>query len=417
MIGEVTLLVPDYGEAIAWFTGVLGFELVEDNDLGEGKRWVRVRPPASRGTCLLLARAATPEQRARIGDQAGGRVALFLYTDDFSRDHRRFQANGVTFLEEPRHEPYGTVAVFQDPWGNRWDLLQPAAGWSPGAQEAESPGEGEAAPRSGADERHLRIEEQRLALDRSFARKWLPTLVTLTVGAVAAIFGFVEHQGSIEETKRAAFEARVKDEHEWGAQVVQMYFQNRELFDLAKNPETAVLNLRVLATVAPTAVRGVLDAERSRIPPPSGGDDTTRLDSLAAVAGVQEALAAASPESAPSGPALRPADFTVYLQYAAGDEAVASKTRDLLLGWGYRVPGREQVDEAKLPPSLQVRYYLPEQKAAAGELAAKLGEDLGLAAGPGDVVRVRSAKQLPGGILEVWLPPQASQPRPGSTPP
>jgi catechol 2,3-dioxygenase-like lactoylglutathione lyase family enzyme len=126
MIGEVALLVPDYDEAIAWFTGALGFELVEDTDRGEGKRWVRVRPPGAGGTCLLLARAATPEQRQRIGGQAGGRVFLFLHTDDFLRDHQRFRERGVTFLEEPRHEPYGTVAVFQDPWGNRWDLLQAA---------------------------------------------------------------------------------------------------------------------------------------------------------------------------------------------------------------------------------------------------------------------------------------------------
>lgn len=126
-IGAVALVVRDYDEALAYFTGALGFALLEDVPLGGGKRWVRVAPPGG-GTALLLARAATPEQLAAVGHQAGGRVFLFLHTDDFARDHAALVARGVTFLEPPRHEPYGTVAVFADLYGNRWDLVQPKSG-------------------------------------------------------------------------------------------------------------------------------------------------------------------------------------------------------------------------------------------------------------------------------------------------
>lgn len=125
-LGLVTLVVADYDEAIAYYVGVLGFVLHEDTDLGGGKRWVVVAPPGPAGTAVLLARAATPDQRARVGDQTGGRVGFFLYTDDFDAAHARMTAAGVTFAEPPRHETYGTVAVFTDLYGNRWDLLEPA---------------------------------------------------------------------------------------------------------------------------------------------------------------------------------------------------------------------------------------------------------------------------------------------------
>ncbi|MEJ0024510.1 MAG: VOC family protein [Rhizomicrobium sp.] len=124
-IAHVALLVRDYDEALAWFTGKLDFGVLEDTDLGGGKRWVLVAPKGG-GVALLLARAATPEQAAFIGKQAGGRVFLFLETEDFARDHAAFTARGVTFLEAPRHEPYATVAVFEDLYGNKWDLLQSA---------------------------------------------------------------------------------------------------------------------------------------------------------------------------------------------------------------------------------------------------------------------------------------------------
>ena len=123
-LGYVALVVHDYDEAIAYYVGKLGFELVENTDLGGGKRWVLVAPPGSRETRLLLAKAVTPAQSARVGDQAGGRVFLFLHTDDFRRDYERMREAGVVFCEEPREESYGTVAVFEDLYGNRWDLLE-----------------------------------------------------------------------------------------------------------------------------------------------------------------------------------------------------------------------------------------------------------------------------------------------------
>jgi catechol 2,3-dioxygenase-like lactoylglutathione lyase family enzyme len=123
-IALVTLLVSEYDAAIAFFTGALGFELLEDTPLGDGKRWVVVRPAGGRGAALLLARAATPEQAAQIGRASGGRVAYFLETDDFAHEYARMLAAGVRFAEAPRDEPYGTVAVFLDLCGNPWDLLQ-----------------------------------------------------------------------------------------------------------------------------------------------------------------------------------------------------------------------------------------------------------------------------------------------------
>ncbi|HSX64756.1 MAG TPA: VOC family protein [Pseudoxanthomonas sp.] len=123
----ITLVVDDYDTAIAHYTGALGFELLEDTDLGGGKRWVRVAPRGSTETGLLLAVAGNEPQRARIGDQTGGRVGFFLQTDDFWRDYQAMRANGIAFLETPREESYATVVVFQDRYGNRWDLLQPKA--------------------------------------------------------------------------------------------------------------------------------------------------------------------------------------------------------------------------------------------------------------------------------------------------
>lgn len=124
-IALVALVVRDYDEAIAFYRDALGFTLVEDTDRGDGSRWVVVRPAGGSGTDLLLARAKGDEQLASVGAQTGGRVGFFLHTDDFARDHARMTAAGVRFLEDPRHEPYGTVAVFEDLYGNRWDLLQP----------------------------------------------------------------------------------------------------------------------------------------------------------------------------------------------------------------------------------------------------------------------------------------------------
>ena len=123
-IAAVTLVVRDYDEAVAFFIDALRFTLVEDQPLGDGKRWVRVAPAGSAGASLLLARAATPEQQSHVGDQTGGRVFLFLETTDFWDDHTAMQARGVRFAGAPRHEPYGWVVVFLDLDGNKWDLVQ-----------------------------------------------------------------------------------------------------------------------------------------------------------------------------------------------------------------------------------------------------------------------------------------------------
>ncbi|WP_372573109.1 VOC family protein [Ruegeria jejuensis] len=119
-----TLVVPDYDGAIAFYVGTLGFTLDQDVDLGGGKRWVRVTPPGGTAGSLLLAKADGPDQQAAIGNQTGGRVGFFLSSDDFARDHATMIAAGVLFEEDPRHEPYGIVAVWRDPFGNRWDLIE-----------------------------------------------------------------------------------------------------------------------------------------------------------------------------------------------------------------------------------------------------------------------------------------------------
>ncbi|WP_395684067.1 VOC family protein [Dokdonella sp.] len=124
-IAQIALLVRDYDEAIAWFARALGFVLLEDSDLGGGKRWVRIAPTADAAFCLLLAKAANPRQLEAVGNQHGGRVGFFLHTDDFARDHARLAAAGARFDDEPRHEAYGTVTVFEDLCGNRWDLIGP----------------------------------------------------------------------------------------------------------------------------------------------------------------------------------------------------------------------------------------------------------------------------------------------------
>lgn len=125
-IAKLAFLVRDYDEAIAWFTRCLGFELVDNADMGRGKRWVVVQPQGGRGAALLLARAVGAEQEAAVGNQSGGRVFLFLETDDFDRDHAHMLREGVRFHETPRTEPYGKVAVFEDLYGNGWDLIGPA---------------------------------------------------------------------------------------------------------------------------------------------------------------------------------------------------------------------------------------------------------------------------------------------------
>lgn len=122
---HVAFLVRDYDEALTYFAGVLRFEILEDTRLSETKRWVRVRPAGATGGALLLARAVGEAQLALVGNQMAGRVGFFLHTDDFARDHAALRQRGVQFIEEPRREPYGTVAVFRDLYGNLWDLVEP----------------------------------------------------------------------------------------------------------------------------------------------------------------------------------------------------------------------------------------------------------------------------------------------------
>jgi catechol 2,3-dioxygenase-like lactoylglutathione lyase family enzyme len=125
-IGLTALVVRDHEEALAFYVGILGFTLIEDTYIAaQDKRWVVVAPPGARESALLLALAKNPEQQSRVGNQTGGRVFLFLYTDDFWRDYRAYRAKGVIFVRDPKEESYGTVAVFMDIYGNRWDLLQP----------------------------------------------------------------------------------------------------------------------------------------------------------------------------------------------------------------------------------------------------------------------------------------------------
>lgn len=125
-LARIALVVREYDEAIAFYTGVLGFELIEDSFISEqNKRWVVVAPKGARETQILLARAVGDEQSSRIGNQTGGRVFLFLHTDDFWRDYRAYRSRGVEFIREPKEERYGTVAVFRDLYGNLWDLIEP----------------------------------------------------------------------------------------------------------------------------------------------------------------------------------------------------------------------------------------------------------------------------------------------------
>ncbi|MBL0046251.1 MAG: VOC family protein [Flavobacteriales bacterium] len=124
-IAYFTLIVDEYDRAIEWYTSALGFVLIEDTALSATKRWVVIAPPGSTGSSILLARAASPEQVAAIGNQCGGRVFLFLHTDDFHRDHAALKAKGVEFVREPELQPWGMVAVFRDLYGNLWDLIEP----------------------------------------------------------------------------------------------------------------------------------------------------------------------------------------------------------------------------------------------------------------------------------------------------
>ena len=289
------------------------------------------------------------------------------------------------------------------------------------------------------EERKLRIEESRLRLEDSFARKWLPTVATMMVGLIAAMFGYLQDRAALRENEQAREqaaradqlardEAHLKDEREWGFKVIELYFERHELFDFTLNADAAARNLSVLAAVAPTAVQGVLDAEQARIPAPSDTNEDTRLQSLAAVANVQDTLSAVAsveasqpsahvvaaeirskvegvlPATAPVAAAPRTVIYSVYVQYPGGDRRTAAVTQRALNSLGFKVSGLGQVSDA--PATLEVRYYLPEQEPMAKKLLAELTTKLGLAAGSGRAVLVNSDQKLPDGLLEVWLPAQ-----------
>jgi hypothetical protein len=257
------------------------------------------------------------------------------------------------------------------------------------------------------DERRLAIEEQRLALERSFARKWLPTLATAVIGGSAALLGYVQNKISNDATERARIEARSKDEREWGFKVVEMYFQKRDLFDLSKSPEQASANLRVLVAVAPAAVQGLLSAEQSRLPAP-GGDELqqqARLDGLAVLADIQSAITdrkGQQPQATQGSAARPPSSYVVYIQYPDGQQESARLAQSTLQQLGYKAPGIDQV--RNVPSRLQVRYYRADQKEAAGALAISLGQALSLPASADSAILVKSARALPDGILELWIP-------------
>ena len=258
------------------------------------------------------------------------------------------------------------------------------------------------------DERKLELDQQRLRLESSFARKWLPTLTTVMIGLIASLFGYVQQQSSLQATERARIEAKSKDEREWGFKVVEMYLTKRELFDLTANSEIAAANLRVLAAVAPVAVQGLLNAETSRIPPPSSEvDERRRLESLAAVAGIQNAINAKEQAKPAATAGLQSSNFRVYIQFAEGSHEIAMRAQATLQQQGFRAPGIEQV--RKVPSRLQIRYYRPEQHEFASDLAVSLGKSLQLPATADNAILVTSSKQLPDGILELWLPQPAAQ--------
>ncbi len=251
----------------------------------------------------------------------------------------------------------------------------------------------------GIEERRLKLDEERLRLENSFARKWLSGLATIVVALVAGSFTYVEHRKTEESTERIKIETRAKDEREWGLKVVEMYFNKRELFDLTRNRDQAEDNLRILVKVAPpNAAKNVFAFAQARIPAPvveNEEDDSQRLQSLAAVARIQNAIKSTKGE-------MKPSEFLVYIQYAEASRDLATQAQKALQEQGFYAPGIEQVRKA--PSRLQVRYYRHEQKDFAGDLATRLGKTLGLHTTADNAIEVKSTKELPSGILELWIP-------------
>ena len=257
------------------------------------------------------------------------------------------------------------------------------------------------------EERRLSLEEKRLALENSFAKKWFPALAAVTAPLIIAIIGYFQHLDSRqvtertqiqqrEETERARVDAALQDEREWGFKVVTMYISNRDIFDLRQNPDSASANLKVFAFVAPKAVQSVLDAEQARISGTSTQDITSRNKSLAAIASVQESLPNQSPEGA-----FANSNFTIYIQYPKGAEAQANQLKGMLEEKGFRIPLARLVSES--PSTLEVRYFRENQRHFAGQVSKDIASVMGI---PANAQNARSGKPMPLGILEVWLPKQ-----------
>jgi hypothetical protein len=244
------------------------------------------------------------------------------------------------------------------------------------------------------EERRLSLEEKQLALENSFAKKWFPTLATAMVPLVIGIIGAFQYLDSKQVTERAKIQQRAEDEREWGFKIVTLYLTNRDMFDFRKNPGQASTNLQVFAFVAPNVVKSVLDAEQARISGPSTQDTTSRNNSLAAVAAVQESLPQQNSEQA-----FVNSSFTLFIQYPKGSEAQAYKLKGFLQEKGFRIPEAEMVPQ--VPSSLQVRYYRKDQRQFAEQLSTAIASAMGV---PATAKIVASTKPLPAGILEVWLP-------------
>jgi hypothetical protein len=275
------------------------------------------------------------------------------------------------------------------------------------------------------------VDSRKVELDSSFARKWFPTIATVTAGLVAGFFSLVQQWNALEATRQTQIRAdsaadlarenaraeaereATRKEREWGFKIIEMYFDKGSLFDIAKNSEAAERNLKALSSVAPDVVRGILVAEIDRIPRTSPVGSDHREDSLAAAARVQTAIQVGGPavmlQSSPPTQAqsdrvradggIRPSDFTIYTQYK-DDRALATRVNARLKAAGFRAPAIDAQDNT--PDKLQVRYYRPEQKPLAEGLAAQLGQDFGMP--NAEAVQLASKKELPTGILEVWLP-------------
>lgn len=257
---------------------------------------------------------------------------------------------------------------------------------------------------SGIEERRLKLDQERLRLESSFARKWLPGLAAIVVAFVAGSFTYVEHRKTEEAAARSHEETRAKDEREWRLKVVEMYFNKREIFDLTRNRDQAEDNLRILFAIAPRdAAKSVFAFAKARIPAPvteNEENDSQRLQSLAAVARIQNDIKGVQGE-------MKPSEFLVYIQYAGDSRDLAVQTQKALQEQGFHAPGIEHV--GKVPSRLQIRYYRREQKDFAGDLVTKLGKTLGLPATADNAIEVKSKKELPSGILELWLPQARTQ--------